>query len=440
MMLREHFIETYGEIRYAIGVGQSGGALAQYWVANAYPGIYDGLVLGYSFPDAGTAGIEIEDCALLKQYFNDPSKWAAGLSWSTTEQRGVAGQLGDSCQAWVNSTARVGLPGDLGYPSMWNPSDRGAVVTYPGISPTAFGACDVPAPVLYNPTFNPTGVRCAAQDYVVGLMGRRPGDGFANRPYANIGVEYGLKALTAGVITPAQFADLNSKIGSHSIDYAFQPYRTAADAPAVPASYRTGWINAVNGLATVPILDIRVPDISTNHHHFRSWAMRERLDKAQGHHKNQVIWFNSTNTANQALDAMDAWVAAIKGDQTPQPLSAKVVSNRPASLIDLCGAQDGTSLSMLQCTGGLDDGSPRVAAGGPVSDDVLDCKLAPLDRTKYAGTFDDSQWAALQQAFPSGVCDYTATGTGQQATIAWQTYLNSDGSVLYGGAPLPAAP
>jgi hypothetical protein len=43
MMLKEHIVEQYGEIRYVIGDGISGGAIGQQAVANAYPGLLDGL-------------------------------------------------------------------------------------------------------------------------------------------------------------------------------------------------------------------------------------------------------------------------------------------------------------------------------------------------------------------------------------------------------------
>jgi hypothetical protein len=39
VMAKEHLVETYGALRYTIGTGCSGGALAQLQIANAYPGI-----------------------------------------------------------------------------------------------------------------------------------------------------------------------------------------------------------------------------------------------------------------------------------------------------------------------------------------------------------------------------------------------------------------
>ncbi len=41
MMVKEHFIETYGQVQHTIGWGGSGGAIQQYDIADAYPGILD---------------------------------------------------------------------------------------------------------------------------------------------------------------------------------------------------------------------------------------------------------------------------------------------------------------------------------------------------------------------------------------------------------------
>ena len=42
---------------------------------------------------------------------------------------------------------------------------------------------------------------------------KEAGHGFAGIPIDNVGVQYGLGALQQGKITPAQFVDLNVKIG-----------------------------------------------------------------------------------------------------------------------------------------------------------------------------------------------------------------------------------
>jgi len=44
MMAKEHLIEAYGPVRYTFSIGGSGASIVQQWIANAYPGIYDGLI------------------------------------------------------------------------------------------------------------------------------------------------------------------------------------------------------------------------------------------------------------------------------------------------------------------------------------------------------------------------------------------------------------
>src|SRR4051812_17732302 len=50
LMTKEHLIERYGTLRYTIGTGCSGGSLAEQWISNAYPGIYQGILPTCSFP------------------------------------------------------------------------------------------------------------------------------------------------------------------------------------------------------------------------------------------------------------------------------------------------------------------------------------------------------------------------------------------------------
>ena len=71
---------------------------------------------------------------------------------------------------------------------------------------------------------------------------------------------------------------------------------------------------------------------------------------------------------------------------------------------------------------------------------MLKCQLKPLDRAAYSVTFSDAQWAALETAFPTGVCDFSKPGVGERATVPWLTYQDRKGDVVYGGRPLGRAP
>ena len=61
-------------LRYTIGTGCSGGSLAQQQVANAYPGIYQGILPQCSFPDAWSTGQQLVDYHLIRRYFEDPTQ------------------------------------------------------------------------------------------------------------------------------------------------------------------------------------------------------------------------------------------------------------------------------------------------------------------------------------------------------------------------------
>ena len=434
MMAKQHLIETYGEVLYTVGWGQSGGALAEQWIANAYPGIYDGIIVGMAFPDAGSTLLETEDCALLRNYFSGP-----GSTWTPAEQAAAAGHpntpgVGDAvCQNWVDL---FGFNKALNPALGLTPVDP-IITAATGTSPTALGGCDAPAPLIFS-SQNITGVRCDLQDYMVSIVGRRQVDGYANRAYSNTGIQYGLSALISGQITQDQFISLNAKIGSHDINYTYQQSRAVADADALAASYRSGLVNEANGMASVAIIQIRGIDTTTIHHQYRAWSIQARLDRANGGHGNMALWYNA-GSQDEAYDAMDKWLSAVKADTSSQSLSQKIVADRPAQAGDRCGSQSGTGLTMQQCSG-IADGSVRMAAGEDIHDDIIECQLTPLNRLSYSVPFTDAQWVQLQAIFPNGVCDWTKSGSGQQSTQPWQTYLKPDGTVVVGGAPLPPAP
>jgi hypothetical protein len=81
-----------------------------------------------------------------------------------------------------------------------------------------------------------------------------------------------------------------------------------------------------------------------------------------------------------------------------------------------------------------------MGAGEPLTDDVLKCRLKPMDRISYFPVlFSNDQWAQLQAAFPGGVCDYTMPGVNQQPTIPWLTYTNGPAGQPMGPVPVSTA-
>src|SRR5690606_15421768 len=88
MMVKERFVEGHGPMDHTIGFGCSGGSYQAHQMADNYPGILDGIVVGCSFPDVGFSTVNfITDAWLLDHYFtSDPD-----VAWTEEEQRAVTG-------------------------------------------------------------------------------------------------------------------------------------------------------------------------------------------------------------------------------------------------------------------------------------------------------------------------------------------------------------
>lgn len=446
VMAKAHLVDEYGEIAYTIGSGCSGGSLAEQWMENAYPGLYQGLIAQCSFPDAGSSGQQIVDYQALGNYFTAATN-SNPLSWTQSQEAEVEGTAVENLPI-SNFDATFSAQSFFPFTVPDNCTDYANGYNY--VSPSQ----------VYNAQSNPGGVRCGILDWAINLLGpqrpgvwdaqeRKVGHGFAGMPIGNVGVQYGLGALEAGQITPAQFADLNAKAGGFGIDWNPVPQRIEPDEPALANAYRTGVINEANNLATVPIINLTGPnDPGLAHDSYRAFAMRARLGREHGTEGNMAIWegpqpvIGDLQYTGQALRAMDTWVGAIESDHSRRPLAAKVIDDKPASIHDQCSDGDGTVVSDSLCPSAVVPvyGTPRTVAGEPITTDQNQCRLKPLSRSDYGVTFTDAEWAELERTFPTGVCDYSKPGVAQQPTIPWLTYQTAGGKVVYGGRPMGPAP
>jgi hypothetical protein len=421
VMTKEKVVEQFGPLRYTIGTGCSGGALAQQHIANAYPGIYQGITPACSFTDSFSSGMQKEDYNLLRRYFENPTRWDPGVAWTPVQMANVNG-----------------------HPNLANPITFTVVI--PDNADPSRSCPGVPDEDVYHHETNPDGVRCSIQDYMINVFGERAGfdDGKAGRAASNVGIQYGLSGLRSGLLTPAQFVDVNVKVGSRDVDGEVQPQRRFADRPALERAYRSGAVNTGKHMDKVAIIDLRGPDPGAFHDVYRTYAMRDRLIREHGHADNQVLWrgqvplFGDTSFVVQSIFAMDRWLAEVEKDKRNVPLPRKIVDARTKTGIDhRCTNGAGVDVPAGVCDATVESYStPRFEAGMPVADDTIECQLKPLRRDDYLPVqFTFEQWAALREVFPHGVCDYTKPGVDKRDTVAWQTYAG-----VVGGKPLPPAP
>jgi hypothetical protein len=429
MMVKEHFIDTYGPVRYTIGWGASGGAIQQYDIADAYPGILNGIIPGLSFPDPATTGGPVSDCRLLDDYFGYSGP-TPGQSPSTVFNGFTVAQM----------TAVAGYS-DYESCVSWDQAFANAV--------TATGSCDpsIPVSLLWNPVTNPNGVKCSLAEQFVNQLGVDPKTGFPRNPLDNVGVQYGLAALDRGQITPAQFAALNAGIGGYDVAGNHVAQRTEADPRALQAAYQDDVVlSGAQGLTKTPTIDMRDYADAAGFGldiHTASWSFvtRQRLEQS-GAAGNQVIIENSLDPATIAqvsefeLAQMDQWLNAITSDTSGRPLSVKVGSDKPTNLTDGCFLNGAYVHETLTYGGhGPCDtqfpafSDPRLVAGEPLAENVLKCQLKPLDFRDYPVTFTPAEQAELRAAFPTGVCDYQRPGVGQQPPVGtWLNYGPGPGS------------
>ncbi|SEF18842.1 DUF6351 family protein [Jiangella alba] len=411
MMVREVFTERYGQPDHVIGFGSSGGSYQAHQISDSYPGIFDGIVVGASFPELTFATVQfITDARLLHHYFG-----TTPTGWTEEQRRAVTGFLTYATASNVFNSARR-------------------------IDPRAY--CGVlPVAQRYDPLTHPTGARCDVYDHAINVYGADPDTGFARRPLDNVGIQYGLGALEDGVITVDQFLDLNENIGGYDADADFVPERTAADTDAVRTAYRTGRLTSGGGgLADIPIIDYRAYlDDGPNgdiHVRYHTLSMRERLRSANGTTANHVSLledarYGGFSTASpllrHAVTQLDRWLRAIAADDSGAAAIDKVVANRPAELVEGCNTRDATPEFLAQpldrdpasaCEQLYPSASfPREVAGEGIAGDVVKCEVEAPNRGDYAVTFTDEQWRRLTAVFADGACDYSKPGVEQQDPV-----------------------
>jgi hypothetical protein len=478
LMLKEHFVEDHGVPLYTVGVGGSGGAVQQYAYAQNHLGLLDAVIPQYSYSDMITQTIHVGDCELLEHYFDATDrfnpKWQDVLNRRAIQglnaSRTPSMSAGEAAQ-WSELYFLYGLLG------------LNAPVPEPGSSVPAITECRRAwfglTPLVLNPTFTDVSDLDKLAQGVEGVDWTHAGDlvniygvdetGFGRNPWDNAGVQYGLQALVDGVITPAEFLDLNAQVGSWKEPAEmvldgfpfvggfspsnFDPWSArnmnlSPDGGVTPAPRRSGDIAAINaayesgmrfdGHIDIPVIDWRhyLEEELDMHHSHQSFATRSRLRIARGNSDNQVIWFTDArpfvafDQTPEAFEVIDEWMANLRA----QP-ELGVAGNRPPRAVDRCFETDGSEIAAGEdvWAGILDDEpagpctqrfqlhrSSRIVAGGPIEGGIFKCALKGVDTA--IGDGDYGSWvpsaaerARLMEIFPDGVCDWSQGDVGRPA-------------------------
>lgn len=442
--LKYHFESLYGKAQFTIGIGGSGGGIAQYLLAQNAPGLLDAAIAQYSYPDMLSQVVYALDCDLLHNYYyfraSDKSFWQqmanrqAVEGLSTSEQQQVRFR-------WQISAAQL-------FNGNWPTPARGAsqcINAWFGLSSMIHN----PYQGRLTPFTVPAVRQNTAWSYWQDLVDIYGTDqhGFAHSLWDNSGVQYGLAALTTGKLSPAQFLELNARIGSWLPASAMQPEqiwfirhlplplwlssfgrqniatleqkdgmpiapRYRANTEAITRAYRYGQLFL--GQLQIPVIDLRhYLDPQLDMHHLEpSFMARARLAQ-HGNADWQQIWVSHPAYTPEA-EAFEAIVEWLKS------------GSRPNSATDRCFDAEGQLIAagphVWQQNGPCFEQYPplsnsRRQAGAPLHGLHMQCQLIPVQQAIARGFYLPVDMALhqreLETIFPQGVCDY------QQADLAY---------------------
>jgi hypothetical protein len=456
IMVKDRFVSAYAEPEYTVGIGASGGAIQQYVYGQNHDGLLDAAIPVYSYPDMVTQTIHIGDCELLERYM---------------DQHVIANGVSSKWRTWTNRSLLEGLNASATFPNAYAPfmpympvpGNTECINGWRGLSPLAlnphFGTVPGYDPTVHGP------VEWTHWADLVNIYGTDE-HGFARSAWDNVGVQYGLRALRDGAITPAEFLDLNANVGSwkHPKDmvqegcpfvstnpavcavvgvdvWSSRNMRLSPDGGRTPAprsegsreaqyaAYRSGIV--FRGDIDIPIIDWRhyLEHRLDMHNSHQSFASRQRMLNYDGDASNQSIWFVDArpgtaqfDPTRMSLEVMDQWMANIAAHP-----ERGVAGNKPEAAADSCFATNGSLLARGEdvWAGILDDrpagactsrfplySTSRIVAGGPIEGGIFKCQLQPVARAIAQGVYGSwrpsrAERSRLEQIFPDGVCDYS---------------------------------
>ena len=459
--VKNHFVSLYGQPLYTVGIGGSGGGLAQYLIAQNSQGILDGLIPLYSYPDMISQTTYALDCDLLNNYFTFRARRKS--HWLDWQKR----------QTIEGMNALNNFPQRAGYLQPVNQIMAGFVPSLPSGNSECINGYFGLSSFINNPRqgflrnfFHSDVVKQVKWSFWQDLAGVLGADeqGFGLSTWDNVGVQYGLLALLQASITVDDFIDLNSKIGSwkpqnkmtaeniwlpfgRKIPFWFSLWgnqnitpitqgvaqRHEGSIKAMQSAYRVGQVFI--GKTNLPIIDVRhyLEEDLDMHHVSASFYSRLRIKAQNGHSDNHVIWIadKNFNPVALAFKQMDEWLLKLSSNSELTVLDAK-----PNGLSDQCFSATGTVLAKGESTwDGTWNNKPegacqkkfpmystsRIQAGGTWSGDLFKCQLMSVKQAIIKGIYGAVDMRPfqqrLEQIFPQGVCDYNQADQGRPSDL-----------------------
>ncbi len=466
-MVKAQFESLYGKPRYTVGIGESGGAIQQYLIAQNQPGILDALIPVYSYPDMITQTIWALDCELLEYYFDvtdaDNPRWRRQENRTLVQGLSASSEIGNEFKRFDDLAQRMRRRG-----ARLPEGSTECAAAWRGLTPVTNNPRYSHRAHYYAPEVAET-ERFSHWHDLKHFYGVNE-TGYANRTYDNTGVQYGLNALRNGDIDMVDFLHLNANIGSwkpphemeqerlwllsgdddlrrlslwsdhnmqktpdgpvrrrvferNNVDAVRVAPRNQGHKGAIGAAYHSGHVFL--GDIDLPIIDLRhyLDPILDMHHSFASLSARLRIEAARGNSDNMLIWVAEPDfdPTSLALTALDHW---LETGHKPAHLGQDACWDEQGALIAAGdGVWDGDWNGADQ-TGACMQRFPvfqnsRNVAGMPRNSDIFQCARVPVDEAIERGFYGDldvrPHQEMLERIFPDGVCDYEQGDQGRPA-------------------------
>ncbi|MGR5145154.1 DUF6351 family protein [Photobacterium alginatilyticum] len=460
--VKRQFVSLFGDPLYTVGIGGSGGGLAQYLIGQNSQGILDGILPLYSYPDMVSVATYALDCDLLNNYFSFQA--SDRENWQDWQKR----QYVEGLRAINGAKQKAAWLQPLNQLLRWQkpefPQGNSECINgYFGLS----SYLNNPKQGFIKPYFHESVAEQVNWSYWQDMVHIYGHDeyGFGLSTWDNVGVQYGLQALRNGQITFDEFIDLNRKVGSWKPFHEMKAERIMGASGILPAVWLSLWgehnitnadmrpakrhsasIAAISkayeygqvfiGRIDLPIIDSRhyLEDDLNMHHTSASFVSRLRILNAQKQTHNHVIWISDKehNPAEQAYEVMDKWLLALKQLPDQFTFQQRVQMAKPALAKDTCFAEDG---SVIASGKGVFNGNwnhypdgactrlmpiytnSRIQAGAPWQGSIFKCHTISIEAAIKKGMYGDLDLSAkvdeLKQTFPGGVCDYSLGDMGR---------------------------
>lgn len=448
LMTKEGFVKRYGVPSYTVGLGASGGGIQQYLYPQNHPGLIDAAIAVQPYPDMVGQIPHVGDCELLEYYMDVTDRNNPTAKW-TSDIKNRTWLVGFNAEQSV-ANPFFGLQGALPNVKMASGSTE-CRKAWMGLTAGAmnpkFDADSIMAKGAARMNMAAFGtIPFSHYDDVRNIYGIGA-DGYPRSTWDNVGVQYGLQSMKDGKISPAEFVDLNFKVGgwkrmSEMVPEGFPYNGTGAAelqkvindasyfdpwgsrnmnqwnpaAPNVPAPRTHGDLDAIKAMQRSGLVFTGKTDIPTidwhpyleqklnMHNVHQSFAIRKRIRNKMGSADHQAIWFTETRGAAtefdqtpMAFEVIDEWMTKIRANPT-----RKVADNRPDRAMDSCFDKDGALMAkgagvwdgVLDtrprgvCTQAFQMyGTSRIVAGGPIEGGIFKCALKSVDAALNDGTY-----------------------------------------------------